>query len=68
MNKLEPDYRERLKKEYDKYVYELAVAEINKTETKDLIKYVTSLSKQIAVLDVEIMIARLKDYDKQKTR
>ncbi len=68
MSKLELDYRERLKKEYDRYVYELAVAEINKTETKELIKCVTSLSKQIAVLDVEIMIDKLKDFDKNKKK
>ena len=68
MSNLELDYKEMLKKEYDECVYELAVAEINKTETKELIEKINSLSKQIAALDVEIMINRLKSFNNSKQK
>ena len=69
MTNIELDYKEQLNKEYDQCVYELAVAEINKSPTTtELIEKLHFISKQIATLDVEIMIAKLNDYNNSKKK
>ena len=64
MGNLEYEYKEKLTTEYDKCIYELAQAEIAKKDTSELFNRVINIQKQIAALDVEITIDKLKNFEK----
>ena len=68
MGNLEYEYKEKLTTEYDKCIYELAQAEIEKKDTSQLFDRVLNIQKQIAALDVEITIDKLKNFEERKSK
>lgn len=64
MGKLEEEYKRQLTIEYNRYIYQLAQAEMEKKDTSELFDRVLDIQKQIAALDVEIKIDNIMEMER----